>query len=339
VFQGVPNLVTKVNVLKFLLSSTGIFRKPLRTTVISVVDLICDRKLWWLVPGLARFFNRFLRADFRFQALPNPFDVWADGMDLVIFEEFAAGTEAMHLAHLSDRAELLKDPEYRKRFKKEWSALFSPRVYHRNFKHTTIKDCPNKSLINHSFYEIAKQRNQNEVDVFLDLCAEYGDKLRWYSVIGNDRLKPLEHITKHPDILIGFSDAGAHLRNMAFYNYPLRLLKLVRDAQNRGEDFMSVEQAVHRLTGEVASWFKVDTGYIKMGAQADICIVDPSGLDDSLEATHEEKITAFGGMSRMVRRNPKAVPYVLINGEIVVVDGEPQAVLGQKKLGSVLRAK
>ena len=26
---------------------------------------------------------------------------------------------------------------------------------------------------------------------------------------------------------MGFSDAGAHLRNMAFYNFPLRLLKRV----------------------------------------------------------------------------------------------------------------
>ena len=30
---------------------------------------------------------------------------------------------------------------------------------------------------------------------------------------------------------MGFSDAGAHLRNMAFYNFGLRLLRHVRDAE------------------------------------------------------------------------------------------------------------
>ena len=33
-----------------------------------------------------------------------------------------------------------------------------------------------------------------------------------------------------PGALIGFADSGAHIRNMAFYNFPLRMLKLVRDA-------------------------------------------------------------------------------------------------------------
>ena len=339
VFQGVPNLVTKINVFKFLLSSAGLFRKPLRTTVISVVDLICDRKIWFLVPALSRFVNKFLGGDFKFQALPNPFDVWADGMDLVIFEEFAAGTEAMHLAHLGERSQLLKDPSYRKRFKKEWSALFSPRVYHRNFKHTTIKDCPDPELIGKSFYTLAKERGQDEIELFLDLCAEYGKDLRWYSVIGNDRLKPLEYITQHPDILIGFSDAGAHLRNMAFYNYPLRFLKLARDAHQRGDKFIPIEKAIHRLTGEVGDWFRIDAGILSEGSRADIAIIDPNGLDDALDETHEETIAAYGGMKRMVRRNPKAVPWVLINGHLAIENGIPTKDLGKIKMGHVIKAK
>ncbi len=44
-----------------------------------------------------------------------------------------------------------------------------------------------------------------------------------------------------PAAMIGFSDAGAHLRNMAFYNFPLRMLKRVRDAEGAGRPFMTVE--------------------------------------------------------------------------------------------------
>jgi N-acyl-D-aspartate/D-glutamate deacylase len=37
-----------------------------------------------------------------------------------------------------------------------------------------------------------------------------------------------------------FSDAGAHLRIMAFYNMGLRLLRHVRDAEQAGAPFMSI---------------------------------------------------------------------------------------------------
>lgn len=337
VFQGVPNIVTKVNVLLFLMQSSGVFRKPLRTTVISMVDLICNRSLWWGIPLFSRFFNLFLRADFRFQALPNPFDVWADGMELVIFEEFAAGAEAIHLSQLAQRSELLLDPEYRRRFKKQWGSLFSPRVYHRDFSRATIVDCPEKKLVGKTFSELAKDKGHHAVEVFLDLCAKFGDRLRWYSVIGNDRPKKVEYISRHPDILVGFSDAGAHLRNMAFYNYPLRLLKLARDAEERGEPFMSIERAVHRLAGEPASWFRIDAGHLAVGKRADVVIVEPSALDETLAMAFEEEMPAMGGLRRMVRRNPKAVPLVMINGQVAVRDGIPTGELGKKKMGRVLR--
>ena len=54
------------------------------------------------------------------------------------------------------------------------------------------------------------------------------------------------------------SAAGAHLRNMAFYNFGLRLLRHVRDAEKAGKPFMTIEQAVHRLTGELADWYHLD---------------------------------------------------------------------------------
>ncbi|ATB45255.1 hypothetical protein [Corallococcus macrosporus] len=64
---------------------------------------------------------------------------------------------------------------------------------------------------------------------------------------------------------MGFSDAGAHLRNMAHYTFPLRLLRLVREAEKRGEPFMSVERAVHRLTGEIGEWIGLDAGVLAEG--------------------------------------------------------------------------
>ena len=339
IFQGVPNLVKKWNVGLFLLESAGLIRRPLKTTVISIMDIIANRSIYWVVPMFPRLFNKLLGADFRFQALPNPFEVWADGMDLVIFEEFQAGTEAMHLVNMGQRTELIQDPDYRARFKKEWSAMFSPRVYHRNFHHSDIVRCPDEALVGRSFSSLAEERNQHPVDTFLDLVAEHGAELRWHSVIANDRKEPLEYIMKHPDSLIGFSDAGAHLRNMAFYNFPLKMLAQAKMAQSEDRPFMSVQRAVHRLTGEIGDWFGLDVGHIKPGGRADIVVVDPKHLSAAMNGPTEAPIEGFGGFARMVNRNPETVPAVLINGRLAVHKGQPVPELGQSRdFGQLLRA-
>ncbi len=47
------------------------------------------------VIGLAsRLFNTALGADFCWQALPELFHLWADGVDLVVFEKLGAGAAA-----------------------------------------------------------------------------------------------------------------------------------------------------------------------------------------------------------------------------------------------------
>jgi N-acyl-D-aspartate/D-glutamate deacylase len=46
---------------------------------------------------MGKLFNFLFQADFRWQAIPCRFQVFADGMDLVVFEEFGAGEEALLL--------------------------------------------------------------------------------------------------------------------------------------------------------------------------------------------------------------------------------------------------
>lgn len=43
----------------------------------------------------------------------------------------------------------------------------------------------------------------------------------------------------HPQVLIGFSDAGARPRNMAYCNFGVRFLELVHDAAERGAPVMT----------------------------------------------------------------------------------------------------
>ncbi|HEX6738466.1 MAG TPA: amidohydrolase family protein [Vicinamibacteria bacterium] len=339
VFQGVPDVTRRTNAIRFLLESAGLFRPTLKTTAIAMFDLRSSRWIYRALGWLSRAFNRGLRAEFRWQALPEVFDLWADGIDLVVFEEFGAGAAALHLQDAAERAALLRDPAYRARFRREWTSRFLPKAFHRDFNQSRILACPEPGLVGRSFAEVARERGMDAVDLFLDLMATHGPALRWYTVMANDRRRPLERIVSHPDVLIGFSDAGAHLRNMAHYNFPLRLLRLARDAQQRGEPFMTVERAVWRLTGEIGSWLGLDAGRLAPGKRADVAVVDPAGLTDELEAVTEAPMEGFDGYERLVRRNARAVRAVLINGRLAVADGQPVSELGRERgFGRLLRA-
>ena len=343
IFQGVPNVTTKVNVLLFALESVGrpFFRKPLKTTIITMMDVCGQRFLRGVSSALSRVCNRFLGGDLRWQALPEAFDLWADGIDVVVFEEFGAGAAALHLQEHQARVALFQDAAYRARFKRQWKSKILPRTFHRNFDRSTILSCPDASLVGRSFGDVARARGQGEdaVDVFLDLVSEHGKALRWYTVMANDRRWALEEIVDHPDVLIGFSDAGAHLRNMAHYNFPLRMLRLVKDAAARGEPVMSLERAVWRLTGEIADWMGLDAGVLAEGRRADLVVVDPEGLTDDVDATHEAPMDFLDGFVRLVRRNDRAVKSVIVAGREAMADGEILPAVGRERgFGRVLRA-
>jgi N-acyl-D-aspartate/D-glutamate deacylase len=239
----------------------------------------------------ARLVNK-LGGNFRWQHLPVPFEVYADGIDLVIFEEFGSGAAAMHLKEqVAERNDLLCDEEYRRRFRKDYDSKYGLRVWHRDFFDAEIVECPDPSVIGKSFGQVGIERGGlHPVDAFLDLVVEHGTALRWHTTISNHRPEVLKKMAREPGIQMGFSDAGAHLRNMAFYNFGLRLLRHVYDAQKAGTPFMTIEEAVHRLTGELAEWYHIDAGHLRLGDRADLVIVDPAHLDDSLDGYAEEKV-------------------------------------------------
>lgn len=338
VLQAVPNISTKVNFPLFLLLSAGWgLRRPLKTTLISMMDIKADRLAFRLAGWMLRLANRLLGADVRLQALPEPFDLWADGIDLVVFEELAASAAALHLQDAA-RRELLSDPAYRTWFKRQWRSRWLPRAFHRRFSESVVLACPESGCAGRTFEEIARERGQDPEDVFLDLVVAHGTALRWYTVMGNDRPEWLRWIVSHPDVLIGFSDAGAHLRNMAHYNFPLRLLRLARDAELAGAPFMSAGRAVQRLTSEIADWLGLDAGRLSEGRRADLVVIDPERLDARLDQVEEAEMPGMGGLRRLVRRNDAAVRAVLVGGRVAARSGQPAAGLGAERgWGQVLR--
>jgi N-acyl-D-aspartate/D-glutamate deacylase len=338
VLQSGPDIQNPLNLGSQVAQSLGILRNPLKTSLLSAADVKANPYAILLMGPVAKFVNR-LGGNFRWQHLPVPFEVYADGIDLVIFEEFGAGAAALHLRDEVELNELMRDEDYRRQFRKEYESKFGVRVWHRDFFDADIVACPDESVIGMSFGEVGLERGGlHPVDAFLDLVLEHGKSLRWRTTISNHRPEVLKKLAREPGIQMGFSDAGAHLRNMAFYNMGLRLLRHVHDAAEAGREFMTIEQAVHRLTGELADWYRLDAGHLRIGDRADVAIIDPAHLDASLDAYAEETVEHYDDLPRMVNRNDATVTAVLVGGRTVFANGEATDLVGRQRTGRFLRA-
>ncbi|ORA13553.1 hypothetical protein BST16_13880 [Mycobacterium asiaticum DSM 44297] len=343
ILQSAPNVDSPVSALMFFLTSSRILnrRKGVRMSLLVSADAKSMPLAVHTFGRGARLLNKLLASSVRFQHLPVPFTLYSDGIDLPVFEEFGAGTAALHLRDQLERNQLLADESYRRKFRREFDrAKLGPSLWHRDFHDAVIVECPDKTLIGKSFGAIADERGLHPLDAFLDILVENGERnVRWTTTVANHRPKQLDKLAADPVVHMGFSDAGAHLRNMAFYNFPLRLLKRARDAHRAGRPFLTMERAVYRLTAEVAEWFGIDAGTLREGDRADFVVIDPARLDDSVDGYYEEAVPFYGGLRRMVNRNDATVVATGVGGAVVFRDGEFCEGYGETvKSGRYLRA-
>ena len=108
----------------------------------------------------------------------------------------------------------------------------------------------------------------------MDMLAKHGDDIRWKTVVANHRPEVRRQLLKHPHLLPGFNDSGAHNRNMGFQDGALVMLQ---DALLHPE-WMSFEHAVVRLTSEPCQWLGMDRGVLAPGWGADMVVLDPEKL-------------------------------------------------------------
>lgn len=337
--QGVPNLVNRIGVFWYLFQSAAFFwRKPLRTSVVALMDLKADKLIRPFVSKLTAFFNSVLKADFRMQGFPVPFRVLAEGMELVIFEEFPTGELARHLSRdLNKRNLTLQDPEYRKQFKKDYRSKLTPKVWQKDFGDAYVMRATDPSLVGKSFTQIANERGQHPVDTFLDLVVEMDKEILWETTIGNHDPSRYKPHYNDPGIIMGFADSGAHINNMAFYNLPIRVLRYVQASHDQGDPIMSLEKAVWRLTKENADFFNIDAGHIAVGKRADLVVINPDELTDKVHDYHTAPF--LEGCDRLVNRNDRTVDLVLINGKVAWESGAYTSAFGKERYGQFLRAK
>ncbi|MFE8947471.1 amidohydrolase family protein [Streptomyces sp. NPDC007856] len=137
----------------------------------------------------------------------------------------------------------------------------------------------NRGLTGRVVGDIAEERGQDPFACLVEICA--GDELRtvlWPMPTDNDPASwALRAETwQHEDVLLGGSDAGAHLDRMCGAPYTTRFLG---DCL-RGRKLVGLEQAVKMLTDDPARLFGLrERGQVREGWHADLVLFDPERID------------------------------------------------------------
>ena len=103
ILQATPNALTKSTVATLAMLSSGIGRRPLRTTIVAAMDIKTNRNIYKIATTIGNVFNKLFRANIRWQALAEPFLNYCDGVHTPLFEEFATGVTA--ISSTSDRTQ------------------------------------------------------------------------------------------------------------------------------------------------------------------------------------------------------------------------------------------
>jgi N-acyl-D-aspartate/D-glutamate deacylase len=178
--------------------------------------------------------------------------------------------------------------------------------------------------------DIAEERGKEPFDTLLDIVI--ADELRtvlWPMPNDNDpdTWALRQSAWGEQDIMLGGSDAGAHLDRMAGAPFPTRFL----GDMIRGRKLVPLESAVRMITGAQADLFGlVDRGYLREGSHADIVVFDPETVASEDAALHFD----LPGDAPRLTAGGIGVKRVLVNGVETIRDGKAT----DARPGKVLRS-
>lgn len=178
--------------------------------------------------------------------------------------------------------------------------------------------------------EIAAERGEDPFTTIVDIVAVDDLKTVLWPLPFADTAEDWQQrraLWGNPDVLIGGSDAGAHLDRMLGSPYPTRF---IADSL-RGRQLIPMAQAVHLMTDAPARLFGLrDRGRIQAGYHADLVVFDP----DCIDASPARITFDLPGESKRLLADPIGIVRVLVNGEEAIVDGKTTGTTS----GTVLRS-
>ena len=232
------------------------------------------------------------------------------------FDEFPKWKQLMFM-EIEARKKSLADPEVRQNLRAD---LADPRPtnFHRRWDLVTIEKAAkpeNQKYVGKSVAEMAEMRGQDHLDAFLDLSLEENLETSFRNANAGGNPEAMREILQNPYVLVGNSDAGAHVQYNAEFGYGTTLLGLW--ARERG--VLSLEQAVHKLTFQVATVYGITgRGLVQPGYAADLAVFNA----DTVNACEPEWADDYpAGTGRLIQR-AIGVHYTIVNGKVICADGK-----------------
>jgi N-acyl-D-amino-acid deacylase len=162
----------------------------------------------------------------------------------------------------------------------------------------------NRRWIGRSIAEASAEAGKRPIDFLCDLLVE--EELGVSSIVHIGNEENVRTIMTHPAHM-GGSDGilvGERPHPRSYGTFPRYFAVYVREL-----GILTWEQLVRKLTSLPAQRLGFpDRGLLRPGLAADIVCLDPESVRDT--ATYEEP-----------RRLPEGIPYVVVNGQLVVDDG------------------
>ncbi|MEI8002441.1 MAG: amidohydrolase family protein [Actinomycetes bacterium] len=229
---------------------------------------------------------------------------------------------------VEERIAAYSDPSWRAAALDE---MANARFGNPNWKTMEVVESRDPSLIGRTVADLAAERNAGPLDTMIEIALAEDLEPRFRSVLANDDDTVIGDLLNQEGMLMGLSDAGAHVSQLCDACLPTDLLgNWVRE-----REAITLEKAVHKLTGEPAGIYEfAGRGVLAEGNFADVTVFDPA----TVAPGPVRRIVDFpADGERLVADEPSGVRHVVVNGTPIRVDGTPDATGLEAKPGVVLR--